>query len=1218
MRTNLPLLATIIIFLATHQAIAQIVTISPGDADGEDLVKVIFDVSMGNAALVGATKVYIHSGLVTDSPNGTAWQHVIGNWGEDDGVGQMSKVEGETDKWEIDLDPSIRAYHQAPEGTNVFRLAMVFRNADGSKKGAGTPGSFEGGFVAGNGDIYIDLNVDEYINITAPDQELMFLTNGESFTIQAQTSNTATNLELQIDDGSGFSTITQWQNTDQVNHDYVPASSGQLQIKLVGEINGVQVETIKSLEVIIRDAVVIEALPGQLREGINYNINDPTRAHLVLLAPGKEFVYVLGDFNNWEISNDYLMKQTPDGEKFWLELTGLTSGQEYIFQYWVDGIIKIGDPYADKVADPYHDKFIPATVYPDLIAYTREADGLATVLQTGQMPYAWGVTEDTWQTPAKEDLVIYELLVRDFIGSHDYKDLADTLSYLKRLGVNAIELMPVMEFEGNDSWGYNPSYFLAPDKYYGTKNDLKAFIEKAHAEGFAVILDMVLNHAFGQNPMVCMYWDEVNNKPSTDSPWFNPDAKHPFNVGFDFNHESDYTRAFVDSVNRYWIEEYHFDGFRFDLSKGFTQKNNPNDVAAWSAFDQSRIDILSRMAQEIWSYAPSAYVILEHFADASEESVLTDQGMLVWNNVNYDYGDVLNGNTSNSFSRANALSKISYMESHDEDRLIFKMQRDGQELGTYDVQELDIALNRVKAAAAFFYTLPGPKMLWQFHELGYDIDIEFNGRTGVKPQVWGEGSLNYYKDEERQKLYKSLAAILQLTHEYEQVFDGGNIATDLMGDTRRISITHQDLDINIIGNFSLKLLDMNPVFSKTGTWYDFFSGEPLEVTETDASILLSPGEFHIYTDKQVFQPEPNLVEAFKPIVITEPGIFSASEQIKIIFDATQADPDGTAGLIGAEKVYMHSGVILDAPDGTTWENTIGNLGLDDGVGQMTKVAGETDKWEISFVPREYYGVAASQRIYRLAMCFRDANNTNVGKGKGGKVIFLSVEIDSDAQIVTVDPVSFNADNEITITFDATSADAAGTQGLLNSDKVYMHAGVITDSPNGTSWTNVIGNWGSDDGVGQMTKVEGETNKWQITLVPRNYFNVPSNTPIYRLGMVFRNGDGSREGKGKDGTDIFVDVEQIVTSIDQQLKHTLNVYPNPSKGRLHISPSREYTGPLQVQLIDLNGKVLKTKVILGRQAKESEVIDVSNFVNGIYLLSVMANDKRIVKKVFIEN
>ncbi|MCG7859072.1 alpha-amylase family glycosyl hydrolase, partial [Flavihumibacter sediminis] len=145
------------------------------------------------------------------------------------------------------------------------------------------------------------------------------------------------------------------------------------------------------------------------------------------------------------------------------------------------------------------------------------------------------------------------------------------------------------------SWGYNPSYYFAPDKYYGPKNTLKAFIDACHKNGIAVIMDMVLNHSFGQSPMVQLYFDGANNRPAANNPWFNPVAKHAFNVGYDMNHEAAVTKRFFSNVCAFWLQEYKLDGFRFDLSKGFTQTktcddNGGNcDVNGWSAYDASRV-----------------------------------------------------------------------------------------------------------------------------------------------------------------------------------------------------------------------------------------------------------------------------------------------------------------------------------------------------------------------------------------------------------------------------------------------------------------------------------------------------------------------------------------------------------------------------------------------------------------------------------------------------
>ena len=143
---------------------------------------------------------------------------------------------------------------------------------------------------------------------------------------------------------------------------------------------------------------------------------------------------------------------------------------------FVNDELLIADPYADKLLDPWNDQYISDETYPDLIGYPKDTtSGIVSVLQTADEEYMWQVTD--FQPPAKTDLIIYELLIRDFTSDHSYRTLTDTISYLKNLGVNAIELMPVNEFEGNESWGYNPSFYFAPDKYYGPKNDLKIFID---------------------------------------------------------------------------------------------------------------------------------------------------------------------------------------------------------------------------------------------------------------------------------------------------------------------------------------------------------------------------------------------------------------------------------------------------------------------------------------------------------------------------------------------------------------------------------------------------------------------------------------------------------------------------------------------------------------------------------------------------------------------
>ena len=104
--------------------------------------------------------------------------------------------------------------------------------------------------------------------------------------------------------------------------------------------------------------------------------------------------------------------------------------------------------------------------------------------------------------------MVYEVLIRDFDANRNYQDLINKIDYFKNLKINAIELMPVMEFEGNESWGYNTSFHMALDKFYGTGDKLKEFIDLCHQNGIAVILDVALNHAFGRNPMVRMWMND--------------------------------------------------------------------------------------------------------------------------------------------------------------------------------------------------------------------------------------------------------------------------------------------------------------------------------------------------------------------------------------------------------------------------------------------------------------------------------------------------------------------------------------------------------------------------------------------------------------------------------------------------------------------------------------------------------------------------------------
>ncbi|MDR0414910.1 MAG: T9SS type A sorting domain-containing protein [Prevotellaceae bacterium] len=597
----------------------------------------------------------------------------------------------------------------------------------------------------------------------------------------------------------------------------------------------------------------ISPAPVGLKEGVTYH--DNAKATLALFAPGKTSVFVIGDFNGWQMSNEYQMKR--DGDMFWITLDNLVPGQEYAYQYLIDQSLRVADPYAEKILDPWNDSYIDRQVYPNLKPYPQgKTTGIVSTLQTAQTPYAWAT--DSYARPAQEKLNIYELLVRDFTAAHAYSAVIDSLKYLKRLGINAVELLPVNEFEGNESWGYNPSFYFAPDKYYGTKNELKRLVDSCHANGIAVIVDLVLNHSFGLSPMVQMYWDANNNRPSAESPWFNPTSPNPdYYWGSDFNHQSPHTQRFVDRVNRFWLQEYRMDGIRFDFTKGFTNTRGNG----W-AYDAQRIGLLKRMADSIRTHTPDAFLILEHLTDNREEQELASYGFMLWGNVNNNACEAIMGYTESKKSDLSAASYkskgwsvphlVAYMESHDEERMMYKAKSWGKKTGSYDVKQEAIGLQRAALCATVFFSVPGPKMIWQFGELGYDYSInacpdgtENEGcRTANKPIRW-----DYLQNDYRRNLYLHYAEILQLRNAHE-IFHTADFSTSLEGEVKTVTLRSDNMSAVVVGNFASESRTATLTLPTQGTWYEYFSqtsGAAADMQE----LSLAPGSYRLLTSAKI-------------------------------------------------------------------------------------------------------------------------------------------------------------------------------------------------------------------------------------------------------------------------------------------------------------------------------------------------------------------------------
>ncbi|MEP6930403.1 MAG: alpha-amylase family glycosyl hydrolase, partial [Flavobacterium sp.] len=724
------------------------------------------------------------------------------------------------------------------------------------------------------------------LSLNAPaENSTTIIASGANFNISAANTNGAASYTLKAN-GTTINT-----NANSASYSYLHTNvTANQSYELVATQGAVNIS--KKFSVVVNPNTVSEAMPTGLVDGINYNSADASKATLVLDAPLKDFVYVAGSFNNWQPTAAYAMKKDPASGKFWLEITGLVSGVNNTYQYWVvdatplansPAMVKTADPYSTLVLSPYDDAGIPAASYPNLPVYPTGQNFEVTVLKTGQVPYNWQVTNFT--KPEKDKLVVYEVLVRDFDASRSYQSLIDKMDYFKNLKINAIELMPVMEFEGNESWGYNTSFHMALDKFYGTSDKLKELIDLCHQNGIAVILDVALNHAFGRNPMVRMWMNDPDGdgfgSPTTENPYFNTVARHSYSVGEDFNHQSLKTQNYVDRVIKQWIEEYKIDGFRWDLTKGFTQACTASDESCTNAYQQDRVDILRKYADYSWSLDPTHYTIFEHLGSDSEEQQWANyriaetpgKGIMMWGKMTDPYNELSMGYVSN-ISRMTSASHgftanrlMGYAESHDEERLMYKNVQYGNSNGTYNVKTLNTALSRMSAIGAVSLLVPGPKMIWHFGELGWDDSIftcnngSVNDASGTisgdckldtKPQPqWVE---NWQGDSNRNKIYNDWAKMITMKTT-EPVFLGTPTIANASSLNVNIKITNGNLaatqlkDVLIIANFGLTAQNVPTGFQYTGIWYNLMDNTTINVTDAAAPINIPAGEYRIYGNK---------------------------------------------------------------------------------------------------------------------------------------------------------------------------------------------------------------------------------------------------------------------------------------------------------------------------------------------------------------------------------
>ncbi len=832
-----------------------------GTPEETESATIVFDAT-GTGLENTAGIFYAHTGATINDTD--HWQNVIGSWGNN--VTQPAFTLQSGNIYHLVVSPTIADFYSNPTGT-ITGIDLVVRSFDGGSQSL---------------DLALAVGAFQVSLLSPTENSTSIVTSGANFNITAQNTNGSADYNLIANGVSVHTTTTAFYTRSEPN--ITSNQNYELQVTQSGKIIS------KFFSVAVDPGTISEAMPAGMENGINYDAVDATIATLVLDAPLKDFVHVAGSFNNYSPTAAYTMKTDPGTGKFWLTLTGLTSGQIENYQYWVyatnpvagsPSLVKTADPFSTLVLSPFDDPYIPSVSYPNIPTYPAGQEREVTVLQTGQTAYNWQVTN--FAKPKKEDLVIYEVLVRDFDGNRNFQDLIDKIDYFKNLNVNAIELMPIMEYEGNESWGYNTSFHLALDKFYGTEDKFREFVDVCHQNGIAVILDLALNHAFGRNPMNRMWMDDPDGngwgEPSSENPYMNQVATHSYSVGSDYNHQQTRTQYYTERVVKHWIEEFKIDGFRWDLTKGFTQNCTAADENCTNTYQPDRVAILQQYADYSWSIDPDHYVIFEHLGTDNEEKEWANyrlnegKGIMMWSKITSEYNELTMGQSGNKdFSRVGYKAHagftsnrvIGYPESHDEERLMYKnLQFGNSSNGSHNVKNLNTALSRMSALGAVYLTVPGPKMIWHFAELGMENSI-FTCNNGsydndgckldTKPQP--QWTNNWLNDATRSQIYNDWGR-LNFLKTNEDVFEGdysitaGTLTPKIYVWDNAIAASELK-NVVILANFDVTTQNVVPNFPYTGDWYDLMDNSGttfITVANTATTISIAAGQFKIYGNK---------------------------------------------------------------------------------------------------------------------------------------------------------------------------------------------------------------------------------------------------------------------------------------------------------------------------------------------------------------------------------
>lgn len=911
MKKILPLFIAMLLSVSL-QSVAQSVMFTPSPSplqESSENVVITFHADLCGVAglqnLSSSTSLYAHIGVYINGK--TEWKYVIddatGNaWGTNSAKKKFTYVSANT--YELNIG-DIRTYFGiTDESEKVTSICIIARTADGKTQTA-----------------------DQFIEVVEAGYQMTLTHNATSTILSGATTVTlnvnataASALTLSVNG----SQIASASASTSLSKDYTFSNRGSYEVVATAN-NGTETLT-QTLNFIYPQAATQENYPGGVPKMGAVENADGT-VTFCIAAPGKSSVILIPSWDDYQALDKNVMKyQDYNGYRyFWTTVSGLDPDTQYPYYYAVDGTYFVGDPYAKLVLDPYSDKWLNQneTIYPDLISYPYDKgiDGIMLAVYHGNInKYDWKVKE--FKGPDKEDLIIYELLFRDFTGDDGkangngtVKKALEKLDYLKTLGVNAIELMPIQEFNGNNSWGYNNNFYFAPDKAYGTPDDYKDFIDQCHQAGIAVILDVVFNQSDGLHPWYQMY-------PISSNPFYNETAPHDYSVLNDWKQDNPLVEQQWVDMLQYWLTEYKVDGFRFDLVKGLG--DNSSYGSGTEAYNQSRIDRMIRLHAAINEVNPNAYHINEHLAGASEENAMAADGQMNWSNINnpscqfamgwWDDGN-LQGFYAPKYSRT-AGSTVSYAESHDEQRVAYKQYMWG---ATDDIKDIYVGARRLGSLAAQMILSPGAHMIWQFSEQGNDENTKNDdggNNTDPKTVNWSA----FENDIDRQGLYQTYCEVINIRKHFTHLFKDDAIEAYYTSGYKKGTTSGYPMLANG-GNYFKYVSGEDELYLAVNPDYDSDLTMTLPLESSDAS------KYSVVS--ATFETEPEFDAAAKTITL-EAGCYAVIGTANIagientIADSAKCSVRGEVGRIVIEgeyenaEVYSISGMLqgsLEVPAG---------------------------------------------------------------------------------------------------------------------------------------------------------------------------------------------------------------------------------------------------------------------------------------------------------------